>query len=133
MRTLVTTLACALLLALVPSCGDDSGGLKQIGDGLEQAWEGLKTFTAETRDKAVPYFQEQLDGLGEEFAAAKKKAAALGEDASIALQARWDDASKRLAELETATEEQWDKAQAAFVAAYEAFRRELEKDGKQGP
>lgn len=124
-RSLISAALVVALFGGLAACGEGEE-IDKIKDGLSQTWDGVKEWTAKKRGEAETFFSESLDGLEGKLAAAKEKAAAAGDDAAARLQARWDDASKKLGELKSAGEGEWEKARDAFAAAYEAFQKELE-------
>lgn len=124
MRLTAIALTLGLLLATGFGCGD-SESLQQIQKGLQQTWDGVKSFTVEQRGEAESFFTKSLEGMDDQYEAAKKKASELGGDASEKLQGQWADLSTKLEAMKSASGEKWEKAKDAFVAAYEAFQAEM--------
>ena len=126
MRTIFIVLLSSLCLVSLVACGDSEEATR-IRDGLDQAWDGLKAWSVKERAEAEAAFADALENLGDDFEVAKKKAADAGEDASEALDAKWQDVTRKLEELKASGSEDWEKAQRAFRKAYEAFRAEMEE------
>lgn len=112
----------ALLLA---GCGEenkekveDAG--RTIGEKAGQAWNKVKTFTAEQKDEAVKYWDENKGPLQDRYEKVKEKG---GET----LAARKKDFEAALAKAKEVGKEGWDSARNGVTAAYEAFQKELAK------
>ena len=121
-RTLPLFVITALLLA---GCGEenkqkveDAG--RSIGEKAGQAWSKVKTFTADQKDEAVKYWDENKDDLKARYDKAKEKG---GET----LEARKKDFEAALAKAKEVGKDGWEAARDGVTAAYEAFQKELAK------
>ena len=130
MIRITTLLLCtALLLA---GCGEESKKKAEelgqtVGEKAGEAWNKVKTFTAEQKDEAVKLWDANKDGLAERYEKVKDKSGELSEDARTTLAERWKDVEGALAKAKEAGKDGWAAARDGVTAAYEAFQRELAK------
>jgi hypothetical protein len=115
-----------LALALLAGCGE--GKDREYGNLKKEAaetWDAAKAWGSAKRAEAERVFASSMDSLSKSYEASKAKAAAAGGDAAKTLEAKWADVQQKLTEMKGATGETWEKSRDAFVAAYEAFKREM--------
>ena len=122
MRDVAWILGALVLLAGLHACGETG---EKITETLGETWDAVKDFGVEKRGEAEMFFEKNLDGLDEKLASAKKKAAALGEDAGKALDTSWSEALKKLEALKSAGEDGWEVARDEFVKAWEALKKKI--------
>jgi hypothetical protein len=129
----LTLIALLTLFALpLGGCGEPSDELREVGREMGDTWDAVKRYAAMKKDEAMAFFGKNLDLMGKRLAAARERAAEMGEDASAALDSKWSDVQAKYAEMKDATGEQWERARDAFAAAYEAFVREMEGQESSG-
>ena len=130
MRSLPFLLAILTLLLCVPACGEPSDELKNVGDKLGDTWDAVKDYSVKKRKDFEAWSTKAFDGFDEKYAAAKKKAAEMGGDASKVLDQQWVVAQEKLAALKGASADGWDKAKGEFVEAMDTLKKTIEKDSE---
>ena len=126
MRTLLV-LGFALALIISSGCGDSPDPeTKDLQEKAGETWEAVKKYAAKKQKEAVAYFGKGMERTKSLWEAAKKKAAAGTEATREAMDAKWQDVQKAYDRMKNASAEKWEQARDAFVAAYEAFVKELE-------
>lgn len=128
MRTTLLLTVLALLLA-VPACGEPSQELKTVGEKLGETWDAVKDYGVKKRKDFEAWSSKAFDDFGDEYEAAKKRAAEMGGDAAQVLDEQWDVAKEKLEALKGASADGWDEAKAEFVEAMDALKKSLEDDG----
>ncbi len=129
----ILTSAIALVLAVgLAGCGEeqkekleDAG--RSAGEKSAQAWQKLKTFTAEHKDDAVELWNKGMSSAKARFEEAKAKHPDLSEDVKKDLDEKWSAVEKAYTKVKEVGADGWKTAHDTFVAAYDAFRNELKK------
>jgi hypothetical protein len=117
----------ALALALLAGCGDGKE-YRDLKKEAGETWDAAKAWGSAKRAEAEKVYASSVDSLSKTYEASKAKAAAAGGDAAKTLEAKWGDVQSKLTEMKATTGEKWEKARDAFVAAYEAFKREISSE-----
>ena len=119
-------------VSMLVGCGErtDKGNKEwnSVKKETSEAWEATKAWGIARRADAEKSFSTSMDAMPQKLADAKAKAKAAGGDASKALDAKWDDVSKKLSELKSAGADKWESARDAFVKAYESLKGDLSKN-----
>lgn len=123
-RPLPTTWAGVLSLSLLGGCGDKPEA-RTVREEAGDAWQAAKVWGQAKRAEAERVYVESVDRLAKTYEDALARARAKGGDAAEALEAKWADVTRRLAEVKSAGTDAWERTRDAFVAAYEAFQREM--------
>ena len=124
MRPIPLVLLAVLGFAPLAGCGDDpkwNAVKKEAGE----TWDALKAYGVAQRAKAETGFTEGLTSLEKTWAETKKAAAAKGEVAGQALDARWKELNDKLATLKAAGADKWTEARDEFVKAYENLKKDV--------
>ena len=124
MRPIPLVLLTVLGLAPLAGCGDDpkwNAVKKEAGE----TWDAIKAYGVAQRAKAETGFAEGLASLEQTWAETKAAAAAKGDVAGQALDARWKELNAKLATLKTAGAETWEAARDDFVKTYERLKQDV--------
>jgi hypothetical protein len=124
-RVFAATLLLLTSFALA-GCGDDDAALNRVKEETGEAWDAIKAWSAEKKDRAVEVFAERKEAVNESYMRLKEKSADWSEERKRELEAGWRKVESTYQRAETATAEGWNEARDAFVAAYEAFEESLE-------
>ena len=130
MARMLPLLVCVAFL--VAGCGEEQQKKaeelgKTIGEKTGQAWNKVKTFSAEQKDEFNAWWADKKPEAQKSYEAARKKAAEAGEDAEQALDASWEKLQEAWAKLPQATKDGWQATRDAVAAAWEAFQKEVAK------
>ena len=124
MRPTALALLAALATAPLAGCGDDAKW-NAVKKEAGETWDALKAYGVAQRAKAETGFAEGLASLEKTWAETKAAAAAKGEVAGQALDARWKELNEKLAALKAAGADQWAAARDEFVKAYENLKKDV--------
>jgi hypothetical protein len=123
-RPLPLTWAGVLSLSLLGGCGDKPEA-RTVRKEASDVWQAAKAWGYAQRAEAERVYVESVDRLATTYEAAKAEAQAKGGDARESLEAKWAELTRRLAEVKSASADTWERTRVSFVAAYEAFQREM--------
>jgi hypothetical protein len=125
-RSLPFLLCGAVLLgsqALV-GCGE-SQEWESVKKESGEAWDAAKTWGIARRQDAERLLSNSLDTLRRDVEDAKANARATGGTTADGMNSKWDDVSRKFAEMQAAGADRWAEAKDAFVRAYEGLKREV--------
>ena len=135
MRTTVTTLAWATLLALGSSAALSAS---HLASERQSTWEDVKTWTHEKKNDAVAAGQKMIAATDRKMDDLQAQAKKAGTDTSEAhkknmsdLQAKKAAAAAELAKLEKAGATAWTGTRDAFTAAYKDLTESSDKAAKK--
>ena len=124
-RTFALFLFCLAATGL-GSCGD-SAEAKELRASTARAWEDLKTYAIVQRDALVAATEEQLEELDARLDELDDKLDAAGEDLKVKVGELRVSASEKLAALERASAENWERAKAELGEALAELERATER------